>query len=295
MVARSIDLPRICTLISLIILLSTSIIIILSVLRNCAVPARPSQERILDNINLKPDIIARLINLNRQFYQTFGVNFSRTRQRLQPGVMQILEELEPSANILDLGCGNGELARALVERGHRGTYTGLDFSLPLLDEAVQSISEGLEATFLQADLSIPDWDSSIPKITIDITLAFAVLHHLPGEQLHKQVLTKIHTLLEPEGRFIHSEWQFMNSPRLRGRVQPWETIGLTNSDVDRGDYLLDWRHGGYGLRYVHHFDKNELTTLAEETGFTILNTFFAVGEGGRLGLYQIWEKISKNI
>jgi SAM-dependent methyltransferase len=170
----------------------------------------------------------------------------------------------------------------------------LDFSAQLLAEAALSVPENLDATFLQADLSIPDWDIKIPKITFDIILAFAVLHHLPGAQLHRSVLEKIHDLLDPEGHFIHSEWQFMNSPRLRARVQPWETIGLTASDTDRGDYLLDWRHGGYGLRYVHHFDKGELATLAKDTGFTILNTFFADGEGGRLGLYQTWEKATDN-
>ena len=266
------------------------IIAILSVLCGSTGSTISYQESYLYNVNVKTDISARLINLNRQFYQTFAGNFSKTRQRLQPGVWQILEGVVPGANILDLGCGNGELARALAERYHRGTYIGLDFSAQLLAEGALSVPENLDATFLQADLSVPDWDKKIPKTTFDIILAFAVLHHLPGAQLHHSVLAKIRVLLEPQGRFIHSEWQFMNSPRLRARVQPWETIGLTASDTDRGDYLLDWRHGGYGLRYVHHFDQSELAALAINTGFTILNTNFADGEGGRLGLYQTWEK-----
>jgi trans-aconitate methyltransferase len=268
--------------------------LIISFFSSLVIPERFYQENCLDNLYVKPDTTARLINLNRQFYQTFGIHFSTTRQRLQPGVIQILEALEPSANILDLGCGNGELARALANRGHRGAYIGLDFSVQLLAEAVQSVRESLDATFLQADLSTPEWDAHIPKITIDITLAFAVLHHLPGDQLQKRVLLKVHKLLIPGGRFIHSEWQFMNSPRLRARVQPWHTIGLTKSEVDNQDYLLDWRHGGYGLRYVHHFDEKELAILADETRFVILDTFYADGDGGRLGLYQVWEKVSNN-
>jgi 2-polyprenyl-3-methyl-5-hydroxy-6-metoxy-1,4-benzoquinol methylase len=239
---------------------------------------------------MKPDTTARLINLNRQFYQTFGVHFSKTRQRLQPGVLQILKSLDPNANILDLGCGNGELARTLAKMGHRGRYIGLDFNLQLLAEATQSNPENLEASFKQADISLPDWDENIPKITINVIMAFAVLHHLPGKQLHRHILSKIHTLLQPQGRFLHSEWQFLNSSRLRARVQPWETVGLSKRVVEQGDYLLDWRLGGYGLRYVHHFEEKELAALAKETGFTISNTFYSDGEGGRLGLYQIWEK-----
>jgi hypothetical protein len=96
-------------------------------------------------------------------------------------------------------------------------------------------------------------------------------------------------LLTPKGRFVHSNWQFLNSERLRKRVHPWEEIGLSDSEVDPGDYLLDWRRGGFGLRYVHHFSEKELTALAAETGFGVVETFYADGETGDLGLYQVWE------
>jgi hypothetical protein len=59
--------------------------------------------------------------------------------------------------------------------------------------------------------------------------------------------------------------------------------------VDAGDYLLDWRSGGEGLRYVHHFGEKELSMLAQETGFETREAFYADGETGNLGLYQIWQ------
>jgi len=61
--------------------------------------------------------------------------------------------------------------------------------------------------------------------------------------------------------------------------------------VDFGDYLLDWRSGGRGLRYVHHFDEAELNALAAASRFRVQETFYADGEGGRLGLYQVWERL----
>ena len=100
----------------------------------------------------------------------------------------------------------------------------------------------------------------------------------------------IHELLAEDGRFIHSNWQFLNSPRLRQRVRKWGEAGLTEADVDEGDYLLDWRSGGTGLRYVHHFNENELATLAESSGFSILETFYSDGKEGDLAFYQIWKK-----
>ncbi len=101
----------------------------------------------------------------------------------------------------------------------------------------------------------------------DFVLAFAVLHHLPGEQTVIQVLQQIHRLLAPGGKFIFSVWQFLNSPRLRKRIQDWSEIGLSTSQVEQGDYLLDWRQGGHGLRYVHHFTADELEKLASRCGF----------------------------
>ena len=68
-------------------------------------------------------------------------------------------------------------------------------------------------------------------------------------------------------------------------------IGLSSEDIDPGDYLLDWRRGGHGFRYVHHFSQDELLSLAEKTGFKVVESYLSDGEGGNLGLYQVWEKI----
>jgi tRNA (uracil-5-)-methyltransferase TRM9 len=90
-----------------------------------------------------------------------------------------------------------------------------------------------------------------------------------------------------------SVWQFLQNERLRARIQPWEYAGLQVEDVDPGDYLLDWRRGGHGLRYVHHFDQAELQELAAGSGFAIQTSFKSDGQGGQLSLYQIWNKPAK--
>jgi tRNA (uracil-5-)-methyltransferase TRM9 len=241
----------------------------------------------------------RLIELNNQFYQTFAPLFSATRQRLQPGIRRLIEELPSGMRVLDLGCGNGQVWKALQKRGWQGEYIGLDFSARMLQEAKTnpaSLAPGnpdhapvAKALFFQADLSGEDWDAALPGALFDAIFAFAVLHHLPGETLRLHVLSKARRLLVDSGLFYHSEWQFLNSPRLRSRLQAWETLGLSAGQVDEGDYLLDWRHGGYSLRYVHHFDEDELARLALASGFQVIETFRSDGEGGQLGIYQIWK------
>jgi SAM-dependent methyltransferase len=243
----------------------------------------------------------QLVELNRQFYADFGKNFSATRQRLQPGVRKILSGLEGTERILDLGCGNGELARTLAQTGFHGTYLGLDFSLPLLTDA-ESQSDDFPVEFRETDLTVEHWEEVIRNkkegesgnfslfySPFSLVAAFAVLHHLPSLEMRRDILQKVRGLLEPDGKFIHSNWQFLNSEKLRARIQPWSAANLSAAEVDEGDYLLDWRSGGTGLRYVHHFSVQELSQLAAETGFRVVESFFSDGEGGRLGLYQIWE------
>lgn len=239
----------------------------------------------------------QLITLNRDFYEHFGADFSATRQRLQPGVTRVLGTLTGDESILDLGCGNGELARTLARRDHRGSYLGLDFSLPLLSDA-SAVPKGFSARFMEADLTKLSVISNPPSGTSQLSVSshqwtvvtcFATLHHIPSRELRLEILKTVHNLLAPDGNFILSNWQFLNSAKLRARVQPWERIGLSAADVDAGDYLLDWRRGGEGLRYVHQFSEAELTELARASGFEVMETFYSDGEGGRLGLYQIWK------
>lgn len=247
-------------------------------------------------------IAQRLIVLNRHFYERFGTDFSATRRRLQPGVTRVLNALLGDEYILDLGCGNGELARAFTQRGHRGLYLGLDFSPPLLREAEQQ-SDGLSVTFLAADLTSPDWEKSINRIRgndlnyiplhFSLITCFATLHHIPSHELRSQLIETVLRLLAPNGQFILSNWQFLNSAKLRARIQSWGRIGLNQADVDEGDYLLDWRRGGEGLRYVHQFSEAELAGLANSAGFQVMESFYSDGEGGRLGLYQVWKKRNK--
>ena len=301
---------------------------------------------------MKPETIKKLLTINRQFYQTFAEAFDATRQRVQPGVARalgrVLDAIPPDARVLDLGCGNGEVARELARRGFRGAYVGVDASEGLLEAARLQTSEvfgdfGSLVTFIQRDLTAPDWDTGLEG-PFDGVLAFAVFHHLPPVFV-PGILGKVWGLMggEPASRrvgestnqrisesasrrvgestnqrisesasrrvsesasqqyairntqyairspfFILSNWQFLNSPRWQVRIQPWERVGLTASDVGPDDYLLDWRRGGEGLRYVHHFSEAELAALAEGAGFEVVETFFSDGAEGNLGIYQVW-------
>jgi tRNA (uracil-5-)-methyltransferase TRM9 len=241
------------------------------------------------NTIMETAVEKRLLELNFQFYQSFADDFSATRERLQPGVEKLLSSIPPGSRILDLGCGNGNIIRALAIRGFKGFYLGADFSPGLLEHAPREQAQGLESVFIQLDLTSERWEGELPREPFDYALCFAVLHHIPGHQARLGVCRKLGYLLQESGRLFLSNWQFLNSSRLRKRIVPWEKAGVAKADLDAGDYLLDWKRGGLGLRYVHLFSGEELDALAEESGFQVLESFLSDGKEGNLGLYQAWE------
>ena len=236
---------------------------------------------------MKKETIEKIVELNSQFYQKFGEQFSATRGRIQPGVRKILDEIGRDLSILDLGCGNGEFARQLADTGHTAPYLGVDFSLPLLKDAMR-VPKHFPAKFLALDITSPDW--SLITDRFSLITSFATLHHIPGEETRLRILRNIHECLAPNGQFIFSNWQFLNSERLRNRIQSWEVANINESDLDKGDYLLDWRRGGTGYRYAHQYSEEELAHLAELSDFKVVDTFYSDGSTGNLGLYQTWEK-----
>jgi tRNA (uracil-5-)-methyltransferase TRM9 len=249
---------------------------------------------------MQPEVIQQLLDLNSQFYQSFGKAFAATRRKIQPGVAKLLKELPQQGDWLDLGCGSGAVAAAWAETpGRQGCYLGVDFSPVLLQEAREAAAAATGATaeihFLQGDLGGMDWWHQIESQSFDVISAFAVLHHIPGTALREQILEQVHRHLLPGGVFVFSVWQLQNSLRLMARLQPWSRVGLSEEQVETGDVLMDWRYTlpgepeRVGLRYVHLFNQEELIGLASGCQFDLVQDFESDGKGGTLGLYQVWK------
>lgn len=238
-------------------------------------------------------IQSKLLEINREFYTRFSHSFSTTRHQVQPGVHQLIHAMLPAANILDIGCGNGTLARALVAQGFGGEYLGVDLSSGLLAQAETLLNKPKVGSynFQLIDLSEPEWHAFIPHRDYTWLTAFAVLHHLPGAEHRQQTIQAFRRLIAPGGHVAVSVWQWHNSPRLRKRAVPWSTVGLDPEELDEGDVLLDWRaEDSPGLRYVHTFSEQSLTNLAAQAGFTICDSFYSDGKTGNLAFYQVWCK-----
>ena len=242
-------------------------------------------------------LVSQLLKLNRDFYALFAAEFSATRAAPWPGFARLLPYLPDGCRVLDLGCGNGRLARFLD--GHRRdiVYLGLDFSPRLLALAREATAhlKGVTADFRLADLGDRDWVKAVQSQRFDAVVALAVLQHLPSFDLRLRTVRQAAALLLPGGLLILSNWQFTDVERLRKKIVPWSRIGIDPGDLEQGDYLLAWRSGGLGYRYCHLVDGEEVAALAAGAGLKALETFRADGREGNLNLYAVLASSSREI
>ncbi len=251
-----------------------------------------------------------LLAVNRAFYAAVAQDFDQTRAGLPAG-WQLLQPYIPRGTpekpvtVLDAGCGNGRFARALETYGAHGCYVGVDADEALLRFAAQNTQDLVhtQPCFLQADLSEPGWSAQLQAYPIpcanpanlpreqpllfDAVVCFAALHHFPGYDLRLQIVKELAALCRVSGVLIFSNWQFLTSARFVQKQIAWQTVGLSEADVEPGDALLPWQQGGYAVRYVHQVDAQEMTELANEAGLHMVDSFLADGKEGNLNLYTV--------
>jgi tRNA (uracil-5-)-methyltransferase TRM9 len=245
-------------------------------------------------------VAEKLLALNREFYATFARPFATSRPVCDPTLLCILPYIPQRARVLDVGCGNGRLA-LLLDRERPGvTYLGID-AAPALIEVARAQADRLttiSAEFCVVDVARPGWGGALtgaPPSTafrthFDCVVALAVLHHIPGFDLRVRVLRDVVSVLEPGGCLILSTWQFLGSARMRRKIVDWAEVGISPEALDPGDYLLDWKREGRGLRYCHLVDEAEVERLAAESGLRVRETFRAGGREGNLSLFTALDR-----
>jgi 2-polyprenyl-3-methyl-5-hydroxy-6-metoxy-1,4-benzoquinol methylase len=228
---------------------------------------------------------ARLLALNRRFYDEQADPFAESRRRPQPGFDRLLRHLpQPCESVLDVGCGEGRFGRFLAGAGFDGLYRGVDFSDKLLASAAAQLPAQLDSAFQVRDLAAARALDGLGRFPVVACLA--VLQHIPGRACRVRLLREMGEHLQPGGVLFLSTWQFLDSARQRRKLVPWEEVGLDGATLEAGDYLLTWR-GGSGLRYVAYIDAPETGRLAAESGLRVVESFRSDGREGDLNLYAV--------
>jgi SAM-dependent methyltransferase len=219
------------------------------------------------------DATALALNaLNLSLYRDRAAEWDAVRTRPWRGFARVAAELArlPAGPLrtLDVGCGNGRLARALDEalgtRREALVYLGVDASAPLLERARGGAPRG--ARFVQADFVETPAARALPPGPFELVALFGVLHAVPGHARRRALLEAAAARVTPGGLLALSRWRFAECEARRTRIVPWERydaqapLPLDRSQLEPGDHLLSF--GAHGaLRYGHAIDASELEAL----------------------------------
>ena len=110
------------------------------------------------------------------------------------------------ARVLDLGCGDGILGRAVLDRFSESHCVFADFSAEMLDMARGTL-DGMEAraTLVDADYGEPGWAAAMGgHAPFDVVVSGFSIHHQPDAR-KRAVYGEIFELLAPAGLFVNVE------------------------------------------------------------------------------------------
>lgn len=172
----------------------------------------------------------------------------------RPALLALLGA-QSGRDVLDLGCGPGPVAEALLNAG--ATVTAVDRSAAMLDYAARRLGE--RATLLQHDIEDP---LPFAESTFDTVAAGLVLHYLPD---WGALLAEVHRVLRPGGRLVAS----VHHPLTDQRVPTLEPAG-------HGAYLESypitdrWELGDVtaDVRFWHH-PLGQMSTWISRAGLTL--------------------------
>jgi SAM-dependent methyltransferase len=200
----------------------------------------------------------------------------------------LLQSLPSRSHILDLCCGSGQMAGALVRRGYE--VTGLDASPEMLRLAQENVPE---AEFFVADAR----EFHSPRRFDAAISTFNSLAHIPTIQELARVFCNVRQALRTGGAFLFDlSMEEAYSSRWRGsfslvaddhvcvvrpEYDPQEQIGTNYITLfERGNSA--WRRSDFDIKQTCHSER-DLRSVLDEAGYDDVKTFDAQRELGMSG------------
>jgi SAM-dependent methyltransferase len=179
----------------------------------------------------------RLRDSVAKFYEEHGAVFAQTRKGAWSELLLIAKRVKPNDTVVDIGAGNGRFFQFLLTPVN---YVGIE------------PSESLRANALTGANLKPGF---FPKIDLedeiaDMTVSFAVFHHLVTEKDREEAVEEMIRITKPEGLIAATAWYIDQSEH-----EPVQ-------DGDERDVWIPWRaEMADEKRFVHAFTKREWEEL----------------------------------
>jgi SAM-dependent methyltransferase len=165
---------------------------------------------------------------------------------------------DPSARILDFGCGDGRILAELLRGGYRNII-GIDFSLRML-QCCRSLLSDVRL--------VQNGGQTIPlqKHSLDVVLLFAVLTCIPLDEDQRELLWEVSRVLRPGGLLYVSDLllncdlrNLERYDRYAGEYGTYGTFELTEGVVVR-HHRKEWIE-----ELTRSFDQLEFETFEVRT------------------------------
>ncbi|MBP7992518.1 MAG: class I SAM-dependent methyltransferase [Candidatus Magasanikbacteria bacterium] len=209
----------------------------------------------------------KLIEQNRDVYDTIAPLFSATREYNWADVEVLAEYIKPGDKVLDLGCGNGRLYQILAKK--QALYTGLDQSGELIALAREKAPE---VEFVVGEMTELSFDAA----SFDAIFSIAAFNHIPGAELQLKSLQEMKRVLKPGGLIVMTNWNLLSDSAQKNIAKHgWKVL---QQSAEAGiDVMVPWKSPTgetLGERYYHGFTVSELTNLANATDLQIVDLYF---------------------
>jgi len=120
--------------------------------------------------------------------------------------------------VVELCCGGGRLAERLLSALPALSYSGIDFSAPLLDNARTTLATYAQrVTLLEADLNEDTWLTQV-NTPAHAIFSMQSLHDLGDEPQVERIYAKSLSLLSPGGFLLNADFQHNPEDPRPGRL-----------------------------------------------------------------------------
>ena len=251
---------------------------------------------------MKNDKQEQLLNIVKNNYEAIAADFDTTRKKaLWPLLAEYASLVKSGESVLDVGCGNGRLASAFINKDIE--YLGIDNSENLIELAKKNLETeqvkshlpageaGKSPNVAKAMLgkkveSFENPQSAIRNLKFlhcdileldkldigqfDWVFSIAVIHHLPSQELRAKALKNLKSKLKSGGKLVFSVWRPWGSKALV--LELCKTIGMKligRNPYAWNDLVFVWKNN-QSQRYYHFFTKCELKKLIKKAGLELV-------------------------
>ncbi|HYF63170.1 MAG TPA: class I SAM-dependent methyltransferase [Herpetosiphonaceae bacterium] len=221
-------------------------------------------------------------NGDSRVFIDYGRYFVPERETQIALIAQLIPPRERRFTVLDLGCGEGLLARAILARWPNASVLGYDLSPAMLEQARRTLapfSGRFEA--LQFDLADDSWRD--PGMALHAVVSSLAVHHL-DDAGKARLFRDVYAMLAPEGVLVIADVVRPATPAAwSAAADAWDAAvrqraQLLDGNADAFSYFERERWNMY--RYFNSEDIDQPARLydqlrwLEQAGFSDVDVFW---------------------